>query len=115
MGNGAGETAKPHHVGFDAVPRQKIVAETVLKRENFRRWVRLSPGQSTDCECEWMRWSGSAFGPLCECHRAILCAIAFILICGAPARGQDVAEAARQEKARKAAEQKSPRHVYTEE
>ena len=77
--------------------------------------ARLSPGQSTDCECEWMRWSGSAFGPLCERHRAILCAIAFMLICGAPARGQDVAEAARQEKARKAAEQKSPRHVYTEE
>lgn len=77
--------------------------------------VRLSPGQSTDCECEWMRWSGSAFGPLCECHRAILCVIAFILICGAPARGQDVAEAARQEKARRATEQKSPRHVYTEE
>ena len=30
-------------------------------------------------------------------------------------RGQDVAEAARQEKSRKAAQQKSPRHVYTEE
>lgn len=77
--------------------------------------ARLSPGQSTDCECEWMRWSGPAYGPWCECHRAILCGIAFVLICGATTRGQDVAEAARQEKARKAAEQKSPRHVYTEE
>lgn len=45
--------------------------------------------------------------------------VAFALLCGAlsaaPLRAQDVAEAARQERERKAAKQNAPHHVYTEE
>ena len=62
-----------------------------------------------------MRVSGPALGPSCEWRRAILCGVVFLCGCGVQARGQDVADAARQEKARKADEQKSPKHVYTED
>ncbi len=62
-----------------------------------------------------MRVSGPALGPSCEWRRAILCGVVFLCACGIQVRGQDVADAARQEKARKADEQKSPKHVYTED
>jgi nucleoid-associated protein YgaU len=45
----------------------------------------------------------------------IFCGIVSVSVCAIQVRGQDVAEAARQEKARKDAGQNSPRHVYTEE
>jgi nucleoid-associated protein YgaU len=44
-----------------------------------------------------------------------LCAVLFLQFCSFQTRGQDVAEAARQEQARKAAQHKPHRHVYTEE
>jgi nucleoid-associated protein YgaU len=59
--------------------------------------------------------SGPAWGPSCEWRTAILCGTLFVSLCAMQTPGQDVAEAARQEKDRKAAEQKSPRHVYTED
>jgi nucleoid-associated protein YgaU len=62
-----------------------------------------------------MRVSGPARGPSCVWRKAIVSAILLFSFCAMQMRGQDVAEAARQEKARKAAQQKSPRHVYTEE
>jgi nucleoid-associated protein YgaU len=46
---------------------------------------------------------------------AIVCGFVFVSFFAIQARGQDPAEAARQEKARKAAQQETPRHVYTEE
>jgi nucleoid-associated protein YgaU len=49
------------------------------------------------------------------CRAVIFCAIVCVSFCAIQARGQDAAEAARQEKARKAAGQNSSRHVYTEE
>jgi nucleoid-associated protein YgaU len=75
----------------------------------------MSPVNPQNAECEQMRVSGPAWGPSCEWRRAILCGTLFISFCATQTRGQDVAEAARQEKDRKAAEQKSPRHVYTED
>jgi nucleoid-associated protein YgaU len=62
-----------------------------------------------------MRTSGLARGPSCVCRAVVLCGILSVSFCAFHARGQGVAEAARQEKARKAAQQKSPLHVYTEE
>ena len=62
-----------------------------------------------------MQVSGPALGPSCEWRRAILCGVVFLCISGIPVRGQDVADAARQEKVRKADEPKSPKHVYTED
>ena len=62
-----------------------------------------------------MRVSGPVLGPSCEWRRAILCGVVFLCVCGIQVRGQDVADAARQAKARKADEQKSPKHVYTED
>ncbi|MGB9435973.1 MAG: LysM peptidoglycan-binding domain-containing protein [Candidatus Acidiferrum sp.] len=44
-----------------------------------------------------------------------MCAVLLSSFCVLQTRAQDLTEAARQEKARKTAEQKSPRHVYTEE
>jgi nucleoid-associated protein YgaU len=58
---------------------------------------------------------GPTRGPSREWRRNIFCAIVLFSFCALATRGQDVAEAARQEKARKAAEQKSTPHVYTEE
>jgi nucleoid-associated protein YgaU len=45
----------------------------------------------------------------------VFCAVLLSSFCVLQTRAQDLAEAARQEKARKATEQKPPRHVYTEE
>jgi nucleoid-associated protein YgaU len=45
----------------------------------------------------------------------LFCCIVSVSLCAIQVRGQDVAEAARQEKPLKAAGQNSPRHVYTEE
>jgi nucleoid-associated protein YgaU len=66
----------------------------------------------------WMQVRFPAQGPSLESRKAFLCCTAFLLLLAIPARSQDnqdVAEAARQQKAQKAAGQKSPRHVYTEE
>ena len=59
--------------------------------------------------------SGPARGPLCEWRRTIFCVVLLSSFCVLQTRAQDLTDAARQEKARKAAEQKPPRHVYTEE
>jgi nucleoid-associated protein YgaU len=50
-----------------------------------------------------------------EWRRATFCGFVFVSFFAMQARGQDAAEAARQEKVRKAAQQETPRHVYTEE
>jgi nucleoid-associated protein YgaU len=62
-----------------------------------------------------MRVSGPVCGPSKEWRRAIVCAL--LLVCFSPnrARSQDLAEAAKQEKARKAEQQQNQPHVYTEE
>jgi len=66
-------------------------------------------------ECEWMPVSGPARGVLCG-WRGVVSGVVLGLTCSAGfAQAQDVAEAARQERARKAAQQKPPQHVYTEE
>lgn len=62
-----------------------------------------------------MRTSGPARGPSCVCRTIVFCGIVCVSLCAIEVCGQDVAEAARQEKARKAAGQNSPRHVYTEQ
>jgi nucleoid-associated protein YgaU len=62
-----------------------------------------------------MQVSGPAWGPSFEWHKAILLCVVVCCLFSIPAFGQDVADAARKEKERKAAEQKDPRHVYTEE
>jgi nucleoid-associated protein YgaU len=62
-----------------------------------------------------MQFCGSAQGPLCKWRRTIFCGAFFLFFSTTIAHGQDVAEAARQEQARKTAEAKTPRHVYTEE
>ncbi len=54
-------------------------------------------------------------GPYCEWRNAILFSLILVTFCTVPARAQDAAEAARQQKAAKAAEQKAPQHVYTED
>ena len=64
-----------------------------------------------------MRVSGPAWGPWCESRKTILCGciLTFLLPLVSQTRAQDVAEVARQEKARKSAEQQPPQHVYTED
>ena len=62
-----------------------------------------------------MQVSGPAWGPSFEWRKAILLCVVVFSLSTIPAFGQDVADAARKEKERKAAEQKDPRHVYTEE
>ena len=54
-------------------------------------------------------------GTLCNWRRATLFCLMGMLVAGTLARGQDVAEAARQEKERKAKQQKSASHVYLPE
>jgi nucleoid-associated protein YgaU len=62
-----------------------------------------------------MRSSRPARGPSCDWRKAILIGL-FLVSCSAiRTLGQDAAEAARQEKARKAEDHKVPDHVYTEE
>jgi nucleoid-associated protein YgaU len=62
-----------------------------------------------------MQVGGPVRTGLYERRRAILSAMVLAFLCVAQAHGQDVAEAARQEKERKPAEPKPPQHVYTEE
>lgn len=58
--------------------------------------------------------SGPVRGPSCV-WRLAFCAVVLVSLCAGKAHGQDVAEAARQEKARKSAERQSPRHIYTDD
>jgi nucleoid-associated protein YgaU len=61
-----------------------------------------------------MRISGPARGPRCA-WRFAFCAVLAVSFCAERARSQDVAEAARQDKARKSAGQQAPPHVYTDD
>jgi nucleoid-associated protein YgaU len=58
---------------------------------------------------------GLARGPSLEWRKSILCCVIFFSIFAMQSRGQDVAEAARQGKARRVAAEKSTRHVYTDD
>ncbi|HTZ45957.1 MAG TPA: LysM peptidoglycan-binding domain-containing protein [Verrucomicrobiae bacterium] len=58
--------------------------------------------------------SGPARGPSWA-WRCAFCGVLAVSFCAGQTRSQDVAEAARQEKARKAAEPQTPRHVYTDD
>jgi LysM domain len=62
-----------------------------------------------------MRSSGPARGPSCDWRKAILVGLFLVSSSAIRTRGQDAAEGARQEKARKTEEHKAPGHVYTEE
>jgi LysM repeat protein len=62
-----------------------------------------------------MRSRGPAWGPSCDWRKAILVGLFLVSSSAIRTRGQDAAEAARQEKAQKAAEHNVPGHVYTEE
>jgi nucleoid-associated protein YgaU len=68
-----------------------------------------------------MNVCGPTLGPSFEWRNAILSCAVFFSFLAIPTHGQDVAEAARQEKARKAAKQtqqqpqQTARHVYTDE
>jgi nucleoid-associated protein YgaU len=62
-----------------------------------------------------MQLPGPARGLPVEWRKAILCCSVVFSFCTFRTSGQEVAEAARQEKASKAAEQTSAKHVYTEE
>jgi len=61
-----------------------------------------------------MRMSSPAWGPSCV-WRLAFCAVVIVSFCVGEARCQDVAEAARQKKTQKGAEQQAPRHVYTDD
>ena len=61
-----------------------------------------------------MKVSSSSQGPWRKWRRAVSFSL-FFLFSASFSRAQDVAEAAKQERARKAAQQEAPRHVYTEE
>jgi len=61
-----------------------------------------------------MRVSTPSRGPSCKWCRTVFSAFLFLFFSASLTRAQDVAEAARQERARKAAQQEAPRHVYTE-
>lgn len=61
-----------------------------------------------------MKLGGPARGPSCVCRLAFS-AVMIGSFCAWQARSQDAAEVARQEKARKAAEQRTPQHVYTDD
>lgn len=62
-----------------------------------------------------MHQGDPARGPSIETRRFLFCSVLLLLFTATFARGQDVAEAARQEQSRKAAQPKASRHVYTEE
>jgi LysM repeat protein len=62
-----------------------------------------------------MRMSGPDFGPYRQWRDAILIGLVLVCFSAGPTRAQDVAEAARQQKAAKQAEPKAPEHVYTED
>jgi hypothetical protein len=62
-----------------------------------------------------MHLGDPATRPWCETRRVLLCGALVLLFSATFTRGQDVAEAARQEEARKASQPKASSHVYTEE
>lgn len=62
-----------------------------------------------------MRVSGRVCGLLFKCRKVVFCGLIFISFSAIRVRGQEAADAAHQEKARKAAQRETPRHVYTEE
>jgi nucleoid-associated protein YgaU len=62
-----------------------------------------------------MQGSGPAQGPSIQWRRFTFCGLLFLLFPATVTYAQDVAEAARQEQARKATQQKPPRYVYTDE
>ncbi len=62
-----------------------------------------------------MHQGDPAWGPSFETRRIFFCSVLLFLFTATFAHGQDVAEAARQEQSRKAAQPKASRHVYTDE
>jgi nucleoid-associated protein YgaU len=62
-----------------------------------------------------MRVHGRAWGLSFKWRRVIFCGLLFVSFLAIRVRGQEAADAARQEKARKAAQRETPRHVYSEE
>jgi hypothetical protein len=62
-----------------------------------------------------MKASAPGCGPLCGRPMTLGFGVAVFLVSAALAHAQDAAEAARQERARKPTQQKSSRHVYTED
>lgn len=62
-----------------------------------------------------MHLGGSAWGPSFRTRRTVFCGVLVLLFSTTLTHGQDVAEAARQEQARKTAQPKASRHVYTDE
>jgi nucleoid-associated protein YgaU len=62
-----------------------------------------------------MHLGDPASRPWCETRRALLCGALVLLFSATFTHGQDVAEAARQEQARKASQPKASRHVYRDE
>jgi nucleoid-associated protein YgaU len=62
-----------------------------------------------------MRLSGPDFGPLRQWRDAILIGLVLVCFSAVPTRAQDVAEAARQQKAAKQEDPKTPSHVYTDD
>jgi nucleoid-associated protein YgaU len=75
--------------------------------------------QHNTCECEPMRLNATIPGPLNKGRGLLLFGVAGFLLsgllCATGLHAQDAAESARQERERKAAEAKAPRHVYTED
>jgi len=71
------------------------------------------------CECAPMRLNTAIPGSLTKGRGTLLCSVVgFLLsglVCASGLHAQDPAEAARQEKERKAAEGKTPHHVYTDD
>jgi nucleoid-associated protein YgaU len=114
----ASHTAERKYIlrtGRDAWAVREIACKKGLKRERIRSTGRRSLRSFHKIEREWMQACVPARGLPLEWRKAILfCAVVFSFTV-IPVRAQDVAEAARQEKARKAAEQKSTPHVYTDE
>lgn len=62
-----------------------------------------------------MRASRPARGPMCAWRCSVFCGVLYFFLSAGVSYSQDVVEAARQEQARKAAQQHPARHVYTEE
>ena len=62
-----------------------------------------------------MRSSVPVWGPTGQWRRALLCGVLLLPFSASLIRAQDLAEAARQEQARKAAQPITSRHVYTED
>ena len=73
----------------------------------------MSPGQDTASECEWMSQCRLCRGRVSAWRSTVLPGIVLFFLGTTLVRAQDVAEAARQEQSRKAADKKSSKHVYT--